>query len=69
MSKKLNNTSLVLTEAEKELLVLFQGNAALQSEKPKSSVIQLHEESSRGSGPGQASPGGSNKGGMSLRRR
>jgi hypothetical protein len=57
-------TSLILTEEEKELLLLCGADLGA-SEKPKN--LAAIDESS-GSGPGHNSPGGSNKG-MTLRRR
>lgn len=57
-------TSLVLTEEEKELLLLCGGDLGF-SEKPKNLTAV---DDSSGSGLGHNSPGGSNKG-MTLRRR
>lgn len=57
-------TSLILTEEEKELLLLCGGDLG-GTEKPKN--LTAVDESS-GSGPAHMSPGGSNKG-MTLRRR
>jgi len=48
------------------LLLLCQGIATDKTKGP--GATQVQDESSGGSGPGQASPGGSNKG-MTLRRR
>ena len=60
-------SSLILTEEEKELLLLCGGDLGVP-EKPKNLTAAVDESSGSG-GPGHLSPGGSNKGGMTLRRR